>query len=196
MAEIPLKSIQFPGLGDTYTVVQVDETLTVEGAAADAKTVGDWMNDIVLSENNYGSDLPDASTKGKIFFVEDTEEKYPVGSIYMSVNSTSPASLFGGTWEQIKDVFLLAAGSSYSAGSTGGEAEVTLTRAQLPAEALNINIQGHAADFATIFSSGITRSGVNFGNGGHDVKTESMGSGEAHNNMPPYLTVYMWKRVA
>ena len=45
---------------------------------------------------------------------------YPVGSIYMSVNNTSPASFLGGTWEQIKDRFLLGAGSK-SAGATGGE---------------------------------------------------------------------------
>jgi len=51
---------------------------------------------------------------------------YPVGSIYMSVNSTSPATLFGGTWERIQDRFLLAAGSSYSAGGTGGSADATL----------------------------------------------------------------------
>lgn len=47
---------------------------------------------------------------------------YPIGSIYMSVNSTSPATIFGGTWEQIEDTFLLAAGSTYSAGDTGGKA--------------------------------------------------------------------------
>ena len=52
---------------------------------------------------------------------------YPIGSIYMSVNATSPASLFGGTWEQIQDRFLLAAGSTYSAGSTGGSATHTHT---------------------------------------------------------------------
>lgn len=57
---------------------------------------------------------------------------YPVGSIYMSVNSTSPASLFGGTWERIKDRFLLAAGDTYSAGSTGGEAQHTLTVDEMP----------------------------------------------------------------
>lgn len=52
---------------------------------------------------------------------------YPVGSIYMSVNATSPASLFGGTWEQIQDRFLLATGSIYNAGSTGGSATHTHT---------------------------------------------------------------------
>lgn len=45
---------------------------------------------------------------------------YPIGSIYMSANSTSPAILFGGTWIQIQDTFLLTAGSTYSAGDTGG----------------------------------------------------------------------------
>ena len=45
---------------------------------------------------------------------------YPVGSIYMSVNSTSPATLFGGTWEQLKNRFLIGAGGTYSNGATGG----------------------------------------------------------------------------
>jgi hypothetical protein len=60
------------------------------------------------------------------------EKIYPVGSIYISANSTSPANLFGGTWEQIKDRFLLAAGGTYAAGSTGGEATHTLTVDEMP----------------------------------------------------------------
>ena len=58
---------------------------------------------------------------------------YPVGSIYLSVNSTNPATLFGGTWVQLKDRFLLGAGSSYTNGSTGGAATVTLQSSQIPA---------------------------------------------------------------
>ena len=45
---------------------------------------------------------------------------YPVGSIYMSTNNTSPAVLFGGKWEQIKDRFLLCSGNTYKNGTTGG----------------------------------------------------------------------------
>ena len=45
---------------------------------------------------------------------------HPVGSIYISVDSTSPTTLFGGTWTRIQDRFLLAAGSDYSAGTEGG----------------------------------------------------------------------------
>lgn len=52
---------------------------------------------------------------------------YPVGAIYISTNSTSPATLFGGTWEQIQDKFLLASGSTYTAGGTGGSSSHTHT---------------------------------------------------------------------
>ena len=61
------------------------------------------------------------------------DQVYPVGSIYMSVNSTNPSALFGGTWVQLKDKFLLGAGDSYAAGATGGEAAHLLTNDELPA---------------------------------------------------------------
>lgn len=49
-------------------------------------------------------------------------DAHPVGSLYWSSNATDPTSLFGGSWERIKDKFILAAGDSYSQGSTGGSA--------------------------------------------------------------------------
>nr|DAI18285.1 MAG TPA: baseplate protein [Caudoviricetes sp.] len=61
--------------------------------------------------------------KGRIW-----KECYPVGSIYMSVNSTDPSTLFGGSWERIQDTFLLASGNSYGAGSTGGSANAAVVR--------------------------------------------------------------------
>jgi microcystin-dependent protein len=57
---------------------------------------------------------------------------YPVGSIYMSVNNVNPSTMFGGTWEQIKDKFLLACGDTYNNGATGGEANHTLTSNEIP----------------------------------------------------------------
>lgn len=54
---------------------------------------------------------------------------YPVGSIYLSVNNVNPGTIFGGAWEQIQDRFLLAAGSTYGGGSTGGSANHTHTSA-------------------------------------------------------------------
>lgn len=132
---------------------------------------------------------------------------YPVGSIYISVNSTSPASLFGGTWERIEDRFLLAAGSTHGAGSTGGEAEHTLTVDELPNINGTINMHGAGAGGASIaavtgvFSPGATEAGYNTGENKTGATSVSnvvfnVGGGAAHNNMPPYLAVYMWKRVA
>ena len=57
---------------------------------------------------------------------------YPVGSIYWSSNDTDPGTLFGGTWQQIKDRFVLAAGDSYTNGAIGGAATVTLTVSNMP----------------------------------------------------------------
>ena len=53
---------------------------------------------------------------------------YPVGSIYMSVNNANPELLFGGTWQQIEDTFLLASGSTYAAGDTGGSADAIVVK--------------------------------------------------------------------
>lgn len=138
---------------------------------------------------------------------------YPVGSIYMSVSNVSPATFLGGTWEQLEDTFLLAAGANYAAGSAGGEATHTLTGAELPKTNGSFRLRrmswgtSATSSAAMVFSnSGIvtgiqtTGSGVDsvaYFNGvtrGVDEVTLSFGSDAAHNNMPPYLAVYMWKR--
>lgn len=116
---------------------------------------------------------------------------YPVGSIYMSVNSTSPATLFGGTWEQIKDRFLLGAGDSYTAGSTGGEAMHTLTIGEMPPHSHEgKTYSGNNWDkkqwtFKSIYNSAEG-----------SIGSTNTGGGQPHNNMPPYLVVYVWKRTA
>lgn len=122
----------------------------------------------------------------------DIYNLYPVGSIYMSVNSTNPSNYFGGTWEQIKDRFLLACGSTYSNGSTGGEATHTLTVNEMPSHnhpIKNANVGGGVTTYNTV------KAGDKKGWAGN-VYTDNSGGGQAHNNMPPYLAVYIWKRVA
>lgn len=57
---------------------------------------------------------------------------YPIGSLYWSSKNTNPATLFGGTWVQIKDKFILACGDTYTNGATGGSSTVTLTVNQIP----------------------------------------------------------------
>ena len=136
---------------------------------------------------------------------------YPVGSIYMSVNSTSPATLFGGTWTQIKDRFLLSAGSTYTAGATGGSATHTLTVAEMPSHTHTQNAHSHSTRYKGFDLSSdkegymvLRRNDTDDGYDGTDTDgavsttatNQNTGGGGAHNNMPPYLAVYMWKRTA
>ena len=189
---------------------------------------------------------------------------YPVGAIYISANSTSPATLFGGSWTQIGSRFLIAADASYPAGTTGGAAEVTLTEDQIPSHTHTAPSHTHTGPSHThTFTTGnqsanhthgTGQSGYVFttnkpvstasvgrrkiatgsacyamtatGNiedisehsatGGQSAShnhsgttaasgtgatgaagasaTTATGGGGAHNNMPPYLSVYMWQR--
>lgn len=115
---------------------------------------------------------------------------YPVGAIYTSVDKTSPASFLGGTWEQIKDRFLLSAGDTYTAGSTGGESTHTLTDAELPYFQVwdggsNVN-NGH-----TCYTQSMVNQGTYY-----KLDLCKIGNNQPHNTMPPYLAVYMWKRLS
>lgn len=117
---------------------------------------------------------------------------YPVGAIYLSVTDANPAALFGGTWERIGGRFLLGADAAYTAGSTGGEAEHTLTVGEIPKhnhDVDNLNASGNATPFMTVQAQDKRGFGGN-------VKTMYAGGGKAHNNMPPYLAVYMWQRIS
>jgi hypothetical protein len=148
---------------------------------------------------HYGVTEPSNPTTGQMFLKEVNVAQlvYPVGAIYMSTVATNPSTLFGfGTWERIQDTFLLAAGSTYSAGSTGGEATHTLTEGEIPAHRHTItypNAGGPYGDAAIGYpeSSNTTKTWL-----AEMCKTESVGGGTAHNNMPPYLAVYVWKRTA
>ena len=211
-----------------------DDTITDE-----TKLVG--TNDD-LKLNNFSVEKLSALIFDKI---------YPVGSIYTSTKDTSPETLFGvGTWERIKDTFLLAAGDSYAANTTGGSNSITLESANLPSHSHSYTPAGNIVSTFT----GTTKSFVAFGgnhthsagtghgsgfavdtphNGAHgggsygsfisnvaysgnlsvsgsftpagkvvstftgsNLTTNAVGSGSSFSILPPYLTVYVWKRTA
>lgn len=123
----------------------------------------------------------------------DIYNLYPVGSIYMSVNSTNPSNYFGGEWEQIKDRFLLACGDTYANGATGGEATHTLTINEMPS-----HNHGYTRS-RLFFSDPPGQNAIAYNNNiGQAIgaATSNTGGSQPHNNMPPYLAVYIWKRVA
>lgn len=153
--------------------------------------------DMLQDESVESSKLQDESVvSSKIDWTSVIDKIYPVGSIYMSTANVSPATFMGGTWTQIQDRFLLSAGSTYTAGTTGGEATHTLTVQEMPSHTHSWN--GYAsldsdsgdgrrqAINAERYNSDPTQSGT----------INNTGGGQAHNNMPPYLVVYMWKRTA
>ena len=127
------------------------------------------------------------------------EAVYPVGSIYMSVNSTSPQVLFGGTWEAIQGKFLLGSSAAHKAGSTGGEEKHTLTAAEMPEHAHYMasgnsgNTDTWAPDVGSYLVDSVTSEKNTWW---AQLGMNNAGGSKAHNNMPPYLSVYIWKRTA
>ncbi len=144
---------------------------------------------------------------------------YPVGSVYISFNNNSPANFIGGTWERLINRFLYAAINDI--GNVGGEAAHQLTVAELPSHNHSIpqlngstnTTGGHSHKYGS--SRDLAAPGSNHGTAfqasGYDTSvsgehqhtvttTESTagktGENVKHNNMPPYINVYMWKRTA
>ena len=169
----------------------------------------------LTSGTDYGATLPSSPVTNQLFFqTAETnfvlDNVYPIGSIYMNVNSTNPGTLFGGTWEQIQGKFLLGMSSSYPAGSQGGEASHTLTTEEMPSHGHNPANQSGYYGFITNSKKAfeVGDMGSQSGSGRYypystvafDVSrntlTGTTGGGNSHNNMPPYLSIYIWKRTA
>lgn len=195
-------------------------------------TEKEWLSSLALSElpitateiNSESGD--DTFPTTKTIYNAFLNMIYPVGSIYLSTNNVSPTTFLGGTWERIRDRFLLSAGDTYASGSTGGEASTTLTTSHIPkhthgSKSLTGNailgasiVKNTAAGALIDKTSGIFRSNgytsticyvdskATTGSAVTSLTVDathehtSVGGGQAHNNMPPYLTVYMWKRTA
>lgn len=173
----------------------------IDEEKADKTALNDYLliKDYVAGETGGGIVLDNYLTKNEAESMyapkNILEIAYPVGSIYLSVNNTNPSSLFGfGTWEAIEDRFLLGASSTYVAGTTGGEATHTLTVDEIPSH--NHTFLRSKFDNNEQNETGTTVFGINFKAASQiTATTDAAGGSQAHNNMPPYLVVYMWKRV-
>ena len=197
----------------TITGLDYKQTYVIQAAANDATTtiysaevtvvavpVFDW------GKNDFNFNVPvkvleptesyNPASKG---YVDNSllNKIYPVGSIYMSVNNNSPANFLGGTWESIGGRFLLGADDTYKAGATGGEAKHKLTIAEMPK---HNHGQNAAMQDSSNYSGSMNVDYDSWTSQGRAIwqgcYTNNTGGDEAHNNMPPYLSVYMWKRTA
>lgn len=112
---------------------------------------------------------------------------YPVGSLYLSMNSVNPAELFGGKWEQITGYFLRAANDT----GTGGEDTVTLSVNQIPS-----HNHGYTTKYGKSASGGDNYSVASNTAVTGSYDTGYTGGGQPHNNMPKYQNVYAWYRTA
>lgn len=185
-----------------------DKTLSIENAPADAAAVGD-----IILDRTKETPQPIFYSKAEVDkLLEDCKEAAkraallaanPVGKPWASNDPTSPASIVGGTWERIKDCFILAAGDAYVAGSTGGSPSHNHSIGKMFAAAY---FNGQYVEYRY---SGNTEWVSNYKNtipdgASEHFVSETHGSGitvygsptKEAGNMPPYITMYVWKRIA
>lgn len=176
-------------LSDVSTTAQVTR----------GEPVFDWSND----DFNVNGEL---RIKGTSFL----ESIYPVGSIYMSVNNTDPGTIFGGTWKRFAEgktlIGVSSSDSDFNAPSkSGGEKTHTLTVSEMPKH--NHTFTGYGKADALQKSNYLSLGGTTYdqypgipmgGTWTSDgyVRIDETGGGASHNNMPPYITCYMWVRTA
>lgn len=225
------------GLTDTYEITLTDGTKKSfnvsngKGIKSIAKTSTSGLVDTYTT--TYNDDTTSTFTikngeKGETGSIKNLLDRtYPVGSIYMSVNSTEPSTLFGGTWERLKGRFLIGAGTNedintngeygdlgrgdpdFAGGETGGQYWHQLTITEMPIHNHDTN------DYTLVVNKNAVQIKSNMGakpvineeytNIVPNIKatknedgnrTGLTGGDGKHNNMPPYLAVYMWKRTA
>lgn len=148
---------------------------------------------------------PDAYAIYQQVLAAVVERDHPVGSLYISKNPTSPAELYGGTWERIEGKFVMAASDTYPAGSTGGSATHTQTLEegfphshrflQSGSSSINKTVQmGRDGEFIDADRYISVGKGVDYFYN-YLISIETAGGGQPMDILNPYYSSYIWCRV-
>lgn len=124
-------------------------------------------------------------------------DAYPVGSLYISENSASPANLFGGTWLRITDARVIIAGQdsgTYSVGSVGGEESHAITEGEMPSH--SHGTAQNAGTSNTFDANIIIGSATTQGVKRNKLNTLKEGGNQKMSLMQPWKAYYVWKRTA
>lgn len=122
---------------------------------------------------------------------------FPVGFIYQSYNSTSPADIYGGSWTNITGRFLYCNNGT----GTGGSNTHKLSANEMPSHSHTICLAASRHDGQSDYGLPLVpgyagRVAIEFTDNAHTTKTNNTGGNAAHNNMPAYQTCYAWRRTA
>ena len=196
-----LESIRYEGANYDAYAYSADGTTwgvyVLKGSAYDTITLQDWYTSKTMESRvnvtfpgTLVSQVPTPYYKATPAQLESLLDYiYPVGSIYMSYSHNNPATMFGGTWVRIENAFLWGCDGSGTIGQTGGEKTHTLTVNELPAHS-------HGSVYSGNVSGTKTHAWLASGGTSMAYGTVATGGGQAHNNMPPYIQVSMWRRTA
>jgi hypothetical protein len=156
---------------------------------------------------------PQGITSTELAPSERWQNAYPVGSIYMNAeDSTDPSVLLGfGTWAAFgAGRVLIGAGSdsddqptpetvSFTAGDEGGEYNHTLTKQEIPPHThsyVKTDSTSNANGYDTNTTAKAVTGSTETGGGNIGANSDGTGNASPHNNLQPYIVVYMWKRTA
>ena len=156
---------------------------------------------IGISYDNTTSGL--VATNAQAAVDEVVGRIYPIGSIYISVISSNPSVIFGGTWVAFgvgRTLVGVDAGQTEfdTVEETGGAKTHTLGTTEIPSHSHQTSIINYSGSLPALGGASSvynTLAGKNDGSAG-DIRTHSTSGGQAHNNLQPYITCYMWKRTA